>query len=97
MKLTPINSIKLKGHGSLLDPGDAKIKGVIKRMGGVVISPCFVFLFEREGMYPVDRLATNKNGEYEFIGLNKNYKYSVVAVDSSRTYNAVIQDNVVPK
>lgn len=89
-------SVKLSGYNSS-QVGGSKINGQVLYQGKKITQPCYVFLHERSGMACIDRVMTDTNGNYEFVGVNKNHKLVVVAIDPHRKLNAVIQDSVVPK
>ena len=72
-----------------------KIKGNVSKQS--VPLPCIVRLYEKGSGQLIQQKLSEKNGNYEFLGLNNAFKFFITAHDPASQFNAVIQDNVVPE
>jgi hypothetical protein len=75
-------------HGGLKIAGRVTLQGQNKQAR--------VRLYEKLTGKLISEVATDREGEYEFLDLSLN-TFMVISVDLKSLFNAVIQDNVVPK
>lgn len=77
-------------------PVVASIKGSTQKLGERY-NGALVVLYSKVNFQPLAVTRSDRNGNYQFLGLNTDLKTFVAAFDPQQEYNAVISDNVVPK